>query len=136
MDLDWKLRSQSARRAAYSLFQHPPKCARETDPKFALPCEHCFDDLYLYIDPADDELESNTPYIAHVALIMSELDTGNADIVALAQKGQTDLETFLKSCPGIEVQAVEVISNVEFTLADRDLYRPWDYSDLSLPDTE
>jgi hypothetical protein len=100
------------------------------------PCEHCFDDLYLHIDPADDELEPGMPYLARVALIMSELDTGKADIVALAQKGQTELDAFLKSCPGIEVQAVEIISNVEFTLADLDLYRPWDYSDLSLPDAE
>jgi hypothetical protein len=69
-------------------------------------------------------------------LIISELDTGNAGIVALAQKQQTELEAFLKSCPGIDVQAVEIISNVEFTLADLDLYRPWDYSDLSLPDAD
>jgi hypothetical protein len=110
--------------------------ARRAIREILTPCEHCFDDLYLYIDPADDELEPNISYVARVALIMSELDTGNADIVALAQKGQTELETFLKSCPGIEVQTVEVISNVEFTLADLDLYRPWDYSDLSLPDAE
>lgn len=97
------------------------------------PCEHCFDDMYLYIDPADDEIAEEVPYIVRVALIMSELDAGNAELVALAQKGQADLDAFLNSCPGLDIQAVEIISNVEFTLADLDRYRPWDFTDLSLP---
>lgn len=100
------------------------------------PCEHCFEDMYLYIDPADDEVADDVSYVVRVALIMSQLDTGNAELVALAQKGQADLTAFLESCPGLDVQAVEIMTNVEFTLADLDLYRPWDYTDLSLPNAD
>ena len=54
--------------------------ARRAIREILTPYEQCFDDLYLYIDPSDDELEPNIPYVARVALIMSELDTGNAKL--------------------------------------------------------
>lgn len=107
--------------------------ARAAVREILTPCEHCFTDLYLYIDPADEALPDDVPYVVRVALIMSELNTGNAELLALAETGRAALDAFLKTCSALDVVSVEIISDVEFTLADLDVYRPWDYTDLSLP---
>ena len=100
------------------------------------PCEHCVQDIYLQIDPYNIELDESVPYAVRVALIMSSIDAGRVEMVEAAQRGGRELEAFLRACPGVEVGDVEIMTDTDFTLADLDSYRPWDYTDLSLPDGE
>jgi hypothetical protein len=99
------------------------------------PSEHCFREIFLSIEPADSELKIDEgPYVVRVALIMSEADTGRPEFVAGAQRCKDALTQFLKLCSGIEVELVEVMSDTDFTWADLDTYRLWDFTDLSFPD--
>ncbi len=99
------------------------------------PSEHCFRDIYLSIDPEMEEIsDGKMPYVVRVAMVMTEPDAGRPDIVRDAERCAQAVNAFLKTCPGIEVSAVEVITDVNFTLADLDSYRPWDFTDLSFHD--
>lgn len=99
-----------------------------------LPAEDCFGSVYLSIDPFDEELPAEINYTIRVVLIMSEIDAYSEEKVPRAQEARRRLDEFLRACPGIDVQSIEIISDHEFTLADLNLYRPWDYTDLSLTD--
>jgi hypothetical protein len=99
------------------------------------PSEYCFREIFLSIEPADSELSIDEgPYVVRVALIMSEADTGRPEFVAEAQRCKEALNKYLTSCQGIDVEIVEVMSDTDFTWADLDTYRPWDFTDLSFPD--
>jgi len=78
--------------------------------------------------------DGKMPYVVRVAMVMTEPDAGRPDIVRDAERCAQAVNAFLKTCPGIEVSAVEVITDVDFTLADLDSYRPWDFTDLSFHD--
>ena len=65
---------------------------------------------------------------------MSEADTGRPEFVAEAQRCKEALNKYLTTCRGIDVEIVEVMSDTDFTWADLDTYRPWDFTDLSFPD--
>jgi hypothetical protein len=99
------------------------------------PSEHCFRDIFLAIEPDAEELaEDAVPYVVRVAMVMTETNAGRADIVEEAQRCAIALTEVLRACPGIEVEAVETITDADFTLADFDTYRFWDFTDLSFPD--
>ena len=99
------------------------------------PSEHCFRDIYLAIEPETEELaEDAVPYVVRVAMVMTEANAGRADIVEEAQRCEAALTGVLRACTGIEVEAVETITDTDFTLADLDTYRLWDFTDLSFPD--
>jgi hypothetical protein len=99
------------------------------------PSEHCFREIFLSIEPADFELSiEEGPYVVRVALVMSEADTGRPEFVAEAQRCKEALNRYLTACQGIDVELVEVMSDTDFTWADLDTYRLWDFTDLSFPD--
>lgn len=99
------------------------------------PSEHCFRDIFLAIEPDSEELAQDAvPYVVRVALVMTEANAGRVDIVEETQRCATALTDVLRACPGIEVEAVETITDTDFTLADLDTYRFWDFTDLSFPD--
>jgi hypothetical protein len=96
--------------------------------------EHCFRDIFLAIEPDAEELaEDAVPYVVRVAMVMTEANAGRADIVEEAQRCAIALPNVLRACPGIEVEAVETITDTDFTLADLDTYLFWDLTDLSFP---
>ena len=95
-------------------------------------CADCFRDVYLAIEPDNCELSEDAPYGVRVALVMSAADAGNPNLVDRAEEGRGALEAFLRNCPGVDVESVEVWTDTDFTLADLDTYQLWDFSDLTL----
>jgi hypothetical protein len=93
--------------------------------------EHCFRDIYLAIDPDDEELPEQTPYAVRIQLVMFSADASDALLVATAEHGRRQLEAFMRDIVGVHVDLVEVITDTEFTLADLDTYHRWDFSDLT-----
>jgi hypothetical protein len=99
------------------------------------PSEHCFRDIFLAIEPENEELTQDpVPYVVRVAMVMTEANAGRADLVDEAQRCAAALTNVLRACPGIEVDVVETITGSDFNLADLDTYRLWDFTDLSFPD--
>jgi hypothetical protein len=99
------------------------------------PSEHCFRDIFLAVEPETDELaEDAAPYVVRVAMVITDANAGRTDIVEEAQRCAAALTDALRACPGIDVEAVETITDTDLTLADLDTYRLWDFTDLSFPD--
>jgi hypothetical protein len=108
--------------------------AHKTIRQLLAKAEQCFREIFLSIEPDDIELAVDLPYTVRVAMIMSAADTGRTELVAEAHWSRDALTRFLNTCSGIEVELVEVISDTDFTWADLDTYRLWDFTDLSFSD--
>jgi len=99
------------------------------------PSEHCFRGIFLDIEPEAEELTNDeVPYSVRVAMVMTDANAGLADVVGEAQRCATALAKLLRSCPGIDVEIVETVTDTDFKFADLDTYRLWDFTDLSFPE--
>jgi hypothetical protein len=92
---------------------------------------HLFQDLYLFCDPADQELPPGNSYKIILWPAMSSQDYEDEMLRQLARQACSQIEAILAECPGIDVIECEVRHEGQITLDDLRYFKAWDFDHLT-----
>lgn len=92
---------------------------------------YLFEDIYLFCDPSEQELSSDSDYKIIVWPTMSNEDYEISFKRIEAVKACTKLEAALANCPGIVVNECELRHEGQVTIDDLHYFKPWDFDYLT-----
>ena len=88
--------------------------------------------ILIALNPDDEELELNVPYIMQIVALMSDINFTNVERRRPVEEALARLQQLLDSCPGIELDACVAASMGRMTVDEYLEFVIWDYDDLSL----
>jgi hypothetical protein len=96
------------------------------------PLTDSIDTILIALNPDDQELEPDTPYVIQIVALMSENDFTDVGRRSPVEEALGQIQQLIDRCPGIELEACVAESASSMTI---DVFREfviWDYDDLSL----
>ena len=92
---------------------------------------HLFQDLYLFCDPADQELPLGQLYKIIVWPVMSSLDYEDEMLRQQARDASSQIEAILSNCTDIDVIECELRHEGQISLDDLRYFKAWDFDHLT-----
>jgi hypothetical protein len=96
------------------------------------PLTDSVDTVLIALNPDDQELEPDTPYVIQIVALMSENDFTDGERRGPVEEALGQIQQLIDRCPGIELEVCVAESAGRMTI---DVFREfaiWDYDDLSL----
>ena len=96
------------------------------------PLTDSVDAILIALNPDDQELEPDTPYVIQIAALMSESDFTDEERRGPVEEALSQIQQLIDKCAGIELEVCVAESANRMTI---DVFRQfviWDYDDLSL----
>lgn len=88
-------------------------------------------EVFVSLNPRYAELDAGEVYTCDLALLCREADFGNADLREQMQPHLDELEKLLDSADGVEVEAVRLLGEHQFTRHHMRIYDRWQFDDVS-----
>lgn len=96
------------------------------------PLSDSIETVLIALNPDDEELEPDSPYIVQIAALMSDTNFTNPECHRLVEGALHQIQQLIDHCPGIELEACVAESMSRMTVDVFLEFAIWDYDDLSL----